>query len=286
MRRTPIVGLFLALLAAQAASAQTSSAPTSTLARIRQTGTVRIAYRADAAPFSSKGTGAAPIGFMISLCQAVAAQLPQLANVPQVTVTYVPVTSVNRFDVIRNGGADLLCDSTTMTIERRKIVDFSIPTFVDGAGLLVRGSGVANITALAGQKIGVLSGTTTQDALQNTLTAAKISATVVTAPTYLDGLKMLDAGTITAFFGDRAILLDLIPQSSAPSQLAVADNYLTIEPYALALRRGDEDFRLVVDQALSRIYRSGRIADIFKSTFGETPTAGALLMYNVVAYPE
>ena len=285
MRRTIIVGFFLALLSVQSASAQTT-ATSPTLAHIRQTGTLRIAYRPDAAPFSYKGTGADPTGFMITLCQAVAAQLPQLANLPQVNVTYVPVTSVNRFDVIRNGGADLLCDSTSMTIERRKIVDFSIPTFVDGAGLLVRGSGIANISALAGQKIAVLAGTTTQAALSNTLSSANITATVIPAPTYLEGLKMLDAGTVSAFFGDRAILLNLIPQSSAPSQLALADNYLTIEPYALAMRHGDEDFRLVVDQALSRIYRSGRIAAVFKSTFGETPTAGALLMYNIVAYPE
>ena len=49
----------------------------------------------------------------------------------------------------------------------------------------------------------------------------------------------------------------------------LAENYLSIEPYALALPRGDGDFRLAVDRALSHIYRSGEIAAIFKRTFGD-----------------
>jgi ABC-type amino acid transport substrate-binding protein len=275
----------LALLAsAQPVPAQ--APPGATLDRIRQTGTIRLAYRDNDAPFSLKGSGAQPVGFMITLCNAVAAQLAGLANLPTVNVTYVPVTSVDRFDAIRDGRADLLCDSTTMTIARRKVVDFSIPTFVDGAGLLVHGSGVANLAALAGQKVGVLAGTTTEEAVNNTFRDAKIKVSIVTVKSYLDGLQMLDAGGINAFFGDRSVLLNLLPQSKNAAQLALADDYLTSEPYALALRHGDEDFRLVVDQALSRIYRSGRIGDIFAATFGQRPSPVVTALYSAIAYPE
>jgi ABC-type amino acid transport substrate-binding protein len=275
----------LALLAsAQPVPAQTT--PGATLDRIRQTGTIRLAYRDSDAPFSVKGGGAQPVGFMIALCNAVAAQLGGLANLPTVNVTYVPVTSVDRFDAIRDGRADLLCDSTTMTITRRKVVDFSIPTFIDGAGLLVRGSGVPNLAALAGQKIGVLAGTTTEEAVNNTFREAKVKVAVITVKSYLDGLQMLDAGGINAFFGDRSVLMNLIPQSKNAAALALADDYLTSEPYALALRHGDEDFRLVVDQALSRIYRSGRIADIFAATFGQRPSPVVTALYAAFAFPE
>src|SRR5208337_1302603 len=45
-------------------------------------------------------------------------------------------------------------------------------------------------------------------------------------------------------------------------------DYLSVEPYALALPRGDSDFRLAVDRALSHIYRSGEIVAVFQRTFG------------------
>ena len=45
----------------------------------------------------------------------------------------------------------------------------------------------------------------------------------------------------------------------APGKLTLAENYLSVEPYALALAHGDEGFRLAVDRALSHIYRGGEI---------------------------
>ena len=44
------------------------------------------------------------------------------------------------------------------------------------------------------------------------------------------------------------------------ARILLASNSLTIEPFALAMRRGDSDFRIAVDRALSHIYRSGEIA--------------------------
>jgi polar amino acid transport system substrate-binding protein/glutamate/aspartate transport system substrate-binding protein len=99
---------------------------------------------------------------------------------------------------------------------------------------------------------------------------------------------MLDDGKISAYFGDRSILVSLSKESKAPDKLLLAENYLSVEPYALALPRGDEDFRLAIDRALSHIYRSGEIAGIFKRTFGESTKPGQTLqtLYLVVALPD
>ena len=59
----------------------------------------------------------------------------------------------------------------------------------------------------------------------------------------------------------------------------------TFEPLAFALARGDEDFRLVVDRALSRFYRSGNIASIYTSAFGE-PDENAVTFFRWNALPE
>jgi len=257
----PMISVATLLLAVGVAAA-------GTLDRIGQEKTIRIAYREDAPPFSYKDKLGEPAGFMVDLCRAVAKKLAEQLNLPSLNAAYVPVTAADRFEAISQQKADILCEPTSVTLSRRAQVDFSIPTFLDGAGLIVRAGGPKNLRDLAGQKIGVLAGTTTEEALRNTLKEAQINGDVVTAKTHGEGLAMLDEGKISAYFGDRSILLFLIKDSKAPEKLRLADDYLTVEPYALALPRGDSDFRLAVDRALSRIYRSGEIAAVFQRTFG------------------
>src|SRR5262249_12918520 len=152
--------------------------------RIGHDKAIRIAFREDAPPFSYKGKNGAPTGYMVDLCRAVARHLGDQLNLAAMTIAYLPVSAVDRFAAITGGNADLLCDPTTETLSRRQQVDFSIPTFVDGAGLLIRSGGPRSIQALAGRKIGVLAGTTTEDALHNTLKAAGIGAEVTPAKTH------------------------------------------------------------------------------------------------------
>jgi len=259
-----------------------------TLDRIDQEKAIRIAYREDAPPFSYKDKIGEPTGFMVDLCRAVAKKLAEQRNIPTLNVTYVPVTAADRFEAITQQKADLLCEPTSVTLSRREQVDFSIPTFLDGAGLMVRADGPKNLRALADQKVGVLAGTTTEEALRNTLKEAGINADITAAKTHGEGLAMLDEGKISAYFGDRSILLFLIKESKAPEKLRLADDYLSVEPYALALPRGDSDFRLAVDRALSHIYRSGEIASIFQRTFGGKAEPSQILrtLYVISGLPD
>lgn len=57
----------------------------------------------------------------------------------------------------------------------------------------------------------------------------------------------------------------------------MADTYLSVEPIALAMQRGDSDFRLAIDTALSNIYRRGEIVPIFRGAFGPRANPSQLL---------
>lgn len=283
------LGRFFAVsLAGLAILMSGAGATAGTLDRIRQDKVIRIAYRADAPPFSYKDNIGEPAGFIVDLCRAVAKNLAEQLKLPSLSVSYIVVTAADRFDAIQQNKADLLCEPTTATLARRELVDFSIPTFVDGASLMIGPDGPHNLQALAGRTVGVLAGTTTEQELRNSLANAGISATVVPAKTHAEGVAMLDDGKISAYFADRAILASLIKDSKAPGKLRLAEAYLTIEPYALALPRGDEDFRLEVDRALSHIYRSNEIGQILGQTFGDTgqtdPTQ--LTFYLLAALPD
>jgi len=111
------------------------------LDRVVQEKAIRIAYREDAPPFSFKNKNGEPAGFMVDLCRAVAKKVAEERNLPPLTVVYVPVTAADRFDAVTQQKADLLCEPTSATLSRRQLVDFSIPTFLDGASLMVRTDG-------------------------------------------------------------------------------------------------------------------------------------------------
>lgn len=275
-------------LAIAAAASVAGAASAGTLDTVRQDKTIRLAVRADAPPFSYKGANDEPAGFMVDLCRAVATGLAGQLNLDQLKVEFVPVTAENRFDAIVTGKADLLCEPTSETLARREKVDFSIPTFVDGASLLVKGDGPGDLAALAGKKVGVLGGTTTEQGLRHTLANLKITAEVVPAATHADGIKQLESGAVAAYFGDRAILAYLAAGAQDGAQLRLANDYLSIEPYALALPHGDSDFRLAVDRALSHIYRSGEVAAVFARTFGAQmqPSDTIKTLYLVSALPD
>ncbi len=264
-----------------------SSVSAGALDRIKETGVIKIGYRTDAPPFSYKTSSGELAGYSIALCQAVAVQIEQQHKLKKLSLEYVPVTAENRFKMIQDGKADLLCGATTATLSRRETVDFSLPTFIDGASVLMRAGGPQTFGDLEGRKIGVRAGTTTEDALRNTVKDLSMTVETVAVQDHKDGVAKLLNNDITAYFADRAILVYLMAGSGAADRLFLSDQQLTYEPYALALPKGDGDFRLAVDRALSRIYRSSGIGALFAKTFGANaqPTAELRALYRISALP-
>ena len=259
-----------------------------TLERVRDTGEVKIGYREDAAPFSYKNALGEVTGYSVDLCRFVAVQVKKQLALDDMKVTYVPVTAENRFDAVQEGRIDVLCGPTSITLSRREIVDFSIFTFADGASVLYLADGPKTFEELKGHRVGVRRGTTTEEALKVTLQRMSLDAEVVDVTDHTDGLSKLEANEISAYFADQAILLYLAAGSSTPEKLRLSDRQFTNEPYALALQRGDSDFRLLVDRTLARLYRSGEIGQIFQNSFGEraTPSNPLKVLYALHRLPE
>ena len=259
-----------------------------TLDDIRQSKTLRVAYREEAQPFAYKTPAGQPAGYMIELCQAVTKDLARQLKIADLKITYVPVTSVNRLDAILQNKADLICDSLTQTIERRQIVDFSVPTFIDGATFAIRNDGPQDIALLAGKKVAVVDGTLTEQVTRGSLAALHVKAEIVPYKTFEEAMTALEKGDVSAYFAGRAMLSSMIKGHPAAARILLAGTFLTIEPFALAMRRGDGDFRLAVDRALSHIYRSGEITRIFVNTFGdkERPTPTLQALYMIATLPE
>jgi ABC-type amino acid transport substrate-binding protein len=286
MRQIFLIVVFASALIASSAIGSPAFA-VGTLDRVRDSGTFKIGYREDAAPYSFKSTLGEPAGYSVALCKAVAVAVKKHLKLENIELKYVPVSAENRFEAVKSGRIDILCGATTATLSRRELVDFSLGTFIDGASVMLLAGGPGGFNELTGKMVGVRGGTTTEQGLRETLKKMSVNAQVVSVNNHEDGLKKLESGEVSAYFADRAILMFLVLQSASPQNLRVAKEYYSYEPYALAMQRGDDDFRLLVDRALSRIYSSGAIVPIFRNSFGDAEPSEVLQsLYLINALPE
>lgn len=288
--RPRFLGIALLLLACAspvppaAQAAETSG----TLGRIRDSGVILLGHRTDSAPFSFIGAEGRPIGYSVELCERVVGQLREAYKLPSLRVQWVPVTSANRIDAVASGKVDLECGTTSATLSRQERVDFSNLIFVDGAGLLARADrGIKRISDLSGRRVAVTAGSTTGDVLRQSFKDRSMSAELVVVRNELEGLAAVEAGKVDAYANDRVILLGLLRKLKGGVDFVLVDEDASMEPYGLMMRR-DPAFRLAVNRALSRIYRSQAIVEIYEAWFGVLGAPGPLLaaMYYLNATPE
>lgn len=287
MRRRAM--MMLAILTALWATTGHAQTLTGTLKKVRDSGTLTIGFRENALPFSYTGSDGKPAGYSIDLCQEIAVAVQQELKLANMQVKWVPVTPENRIESVANGTVDIECGSTTASLSRQEKVDFTLMTFVDGASLLIaEGSGLKTVGDLAGKRVGVVPGTTTERAVADFLRAQSITATVVPVKDHDEGLAALQTSKIEAYASDRIILVGLVLQARGTARYALISDDLSYEPYGFMVRRDDSAFRLVANRSLARIYRSGAIGAIYSKWFGALgkPTPALVLMYALQGLPE
>src|SRR5262249_10166886 len=109
-----------------------------TLERIKDTGKIRLGHRTDARPFSYVDQSGKPAGYSLAVCEKVVDAVKSELALPQLQVEYLRVDTENRFEVGESGQIDLLCGASTVTLARRKTIDFSLPIFPSGISALLR----------------------------------------------------------------------------------------------------------------------------------------------------
>jgi ABC-type amino acid transport substrate-binding protein len=289
--RALVLGVLLATTGC-ASTAPPAPAPVSipTLDRIKATRTIALGYRDSSVPFSYTGPGREPLGYSVDLCTRVVEDLRRDLAMPELQPRWVPVSVETRTRALVEGTIDLECGSTTNTLSRQERVDFSLTTFITGASLLtLAGSGLSE--PLGAVRIAVIPGTTTEQVVKRALESmgtAAAAAQLVAVQDHAEGLAAVVARRADVYATDRAILMGLITSARDPRQFALLNRYLSYEPYALMLRRGDPEFRLAVNRTLARLYRSGRILDIYHRWFGQwgEPSQLTLGLYAVEGLPE
>lgn len=284
--RILLTGLVIAFLQMTTASA---AELTGTLKRIAETGQINLGFRAAEPPMSFRDQDGTAAGYSIDICGFVVAKVKQKLGRSDIKVNYVLVTAETRFAAIEADTIDILCGATTKTLSRAERVGFTQLTFVTGGSLLsLNGTEIPNVMGLKGKRVAVVSNTTTIDALKRAIEKTLTDAEILPVESAVEGMSMLDSGYVDAFASDQVVLIGQIIARKSDRKYFLSKELFSFEPFALAVARGDPDFRLVADRALSQIYRTGQVANIYSHWFGRfgeiTPALKAL--YRLNATPE
>ncbi len=239
---------------------------TGTLQQIQKTGKIRIGYRNSQPPMSFSGKDGKPVGYSIDICVQIADEIKNRVGT-EVAIEYVPVESKNRFSAISENKIDILCGSTTKTLSRSEIVDFTQLTFVTGASYMaLKGKKIKN--NFEGKKIGVVRDTTTVTALKELFQDVSVNVDIILMDTTAKAISALKKGEIDVFSADQVVLIGLAMAENSPDTFSILPDIFSYEPFALAVRRNDADFRLIANRVISKLYRSKQILTIYDKWFG------------------
>ena len=271
------------------ASTDTAAAASPTLDRIKSRGSIIFSYRNAAPPFSYKDREGHIKGYSVDLCTRVAAQIQKELGMPELRIDWVSVEAATRLEAVAAGKVDADCGTTTISLSRMQTVDFSVPIFVDGGGVLVRAAKKpAAMADLKGKRIAVIGGTTTEQALVRTLNTLGARATLVPVTNSTEGMALLERAEVDGYAGDRIVLANLKLRAPKPDALAFVTGDFSYEPYGIVVPRDDPDFKLAVNRALVGLYRNGDIDGIFQHWLGALGRPGTLLhaMFYLNTLPE
>ena len=243
----------------------------------RDSRTLKIGYRQDAAPFSYVDENGDIKGYSIEICRAIYDNLKEAKIVEK--VDYIPVSSGGRFDDLHHKKIDLLCGATTVTIRRMREFRPTLFTFISGASFMYDlSNGSIRCNEFLSKKIGCLEGTTTESELidiisdqcesldDKNITSEEID--LIRLSSHKDSIDALKNGEIDIYYADRDILLYFRRKAQADNlDFFVSRRYFTNEPYALFTRGDDHELNFIANQTIVELCKSDKILSIFRNNF-------------------
>jgi glutamate/aspartate transport system substrate-binding protein len=251
-------------LSLAAGSAGPAAAET-TLEKIARTETLTIGTRTGSPPFAYVNAKNEWVGFSIDLVEQLV--LPEVSKKVGKTVKLEKKESTppTRIPLLSSNAVDLIAGTMTDTRTRRDSVDFSLTFFVTGAQFLVKkGSPIKSIKDIDGKRIAAQQGSTNARIIREKAPKAVLRE----FPDQPAAFQALLQGQVDAYTNDGIQLAGLKLKAPNPAQWDVVGEFYSSEPYGMALRKNDADFRNVVNNGLMDGIESGRFFEIYDKWFG------------------
>ena len=278
-------GIFLMLAVLILGLAGISAAET-TLEKIKNTGVFTVGTRSGSPPFGYINKQNEWVGFSVDLARLVHKNIEKKLG-QSVKFELKESTPATRIPLLSSMAVDLIAGTMTDTRPRRESVDFSLTFFVTGAQFMVKkGSPIREVKDIAGKRIGAQQGSTNEREVR----ARYPQATLVVFPDQPAAFTAMAQGKVDAYTNDGIQLWGLKYKAPNPDDWEVVGEMYTYEPYGMAMRKNDSDFRQVVNVALMEAIEGGEYFKLYDKWFGPksetpyplSPEARNFLMLQVV----
>ncbi len=219
---------------------------------------LRVAIDMATPPFAMKDDKLNLIGSDVETAKLLAKDLG-------VELEIVPTTLPNRVPFLQTGKADIVISAFSITPERAKVIDFSVPyASIQVIVAAPKGTQISSPADLAGKKVISTRGTTNDQELTKVATSA-------TQITRFDD----DATLITAAVSGQADIVATAPsilkaindKSAATKQL---ETKLTLKTNMLAigLRKGEPQLKEKIDAWIRANLKNGQLNTVYKKFHG------------------
>lgn len=227
------------------------------LERITKSGTLRVAFDPNVPPWSYKDNNLRYAGYEFMVAEKFAKDLGLKLEI-------VETNGANRIPLLMTNKADLVFAAMTITDERKKVIDFSLP--YGGTETAISGpvdAKVASPADLAGKRIAVARGTVMDTQLS------------AIAPTGADIIRFEDESTAMTAIVSRQT--DYIAQSTSLNRtIMTKDPALKIEPkvilgtglHGIGMRKGDEQLKARIDAWVKGNMQDGTLQKFFEQVHG------------------
>jgi His/Glu/Gln/Arg/opine family amino acid ABC transporter permease subunit len=212
-------------------------------------------------------SGARPFGFLdqqsreltgydVDFCKAVARRLGMTAQPVAVSVE-------QRIPELDSGRIDLLAAVLGWTPERARQIDYSHRYFVSRQVVIVRPeSGLRSLADLQGRKVSAAKGSTAEQYLRVVAPQARL----LTFQDPSSAFMAFSQGKVDAMAVTDLTAIQFRHRSDV--EFATLSPPLKLEPWGLAVRKGEQSMLRAINRALEDLETSGEAAAIFDKWFG------------------
>src|SRR5207244_11696893 len=99
-----------------------AQSPGGTLAKVKDSGEIRLGHRDVSVPFSYLDDNQKPVGFAMDLCARIVDAVKSELKLPSIQTKLQPIQLSTQIPLIQNGTIDIVCGPATNTRERQKAV--------------------------------------------------------------------------------------------------------------------------------------------------------------------
>jgi len=256
--------MFLTVVAVPAQA----QSPVGTLAKIKEAGEIRLGHRDVSVPFSYLDDNQKPVGFAMDLCARIVDAVKDELKLPSLQTKLQPIQLSTQIPLIENGTIDLVCGPATNTLERQKVIAFSNTIFVSSIRAVVRKDApIRTFEDLSGRPVSLTSGSTSIGLLAARGQEKNFQTKNILTADHAASFLAMSTGRSDAFVMDDILLAGLIAGSANPADWRIIDDSLRTEPYGLIIRKGDPEFKALVDRTLGAMMTNNEFAELYAKWF-------------------